>query len=89
MKINGAGRETPGEGNGPICLSVFEGAERLAKRAGKSRSRLFSDALEEYVARHASDEVTAAMNRVCSEIDEPADGFLSSATHHTFAQVEL
>ena len=31
---------------------VFEGAERLARRTNRSRSRLFSDALKEYLARH-------------------------------------
>ena len=30
---------------------VFDGAERLAKRTKKSRSRLFSDAVREYRAR--------------------------------------
>jgi len=38
---------------------VFESAERLARRTKKSRSQVFSDALREYVARHAPDEVTA------------------------------
>lgn len=46
---------------------VFDKAERLARRTKKSRSQLFSDALKEYVARHASDEVTEAMNRACEE----------------------
>ncbi|PYT05293.1 MAG: hypothetical protein DMF60_12445, partial [Acidobacteria bacterium] len=34
---------------------VFEKAERLARRMKKSRSELFSRALDEYVARHAPD----------------------------------
>ena len=32
---------------------IFQGAERLARRTRKSRSQLFSDAVREYVARHA------------------------------------
>jgi metal-responsive CopG/Arc/MetJ family transcriptional regulator len=35
---------------------AFAGAERLAKRTKKSRSQLFSDAVREYVARHAAKE---------------------------------
>jgi metal-responsive CopG/Arc/MetJ family transcriptional regulator len=58
---------------------VFERAERLAQRAKKSRSQLFSEALNEYVARHAPDEVTDAMDRVCAELGDPADEFVSSA----------
>jgi metal-responsive CopG/Arc/MetJ family transcriptional regulator len=57
---------------------VFRGAERLAKRSKKSRSQLFSDALREYVARHAPDEVTEAMDRVCAAL-EPADRFTALA----------
>jgi predicted transcriptional regulator len=34
-----------------ISDEVFEDAERLARRTKKSGSRLFSDALKEYVAR--------------------------------------
>ena len=58
---------------------VFEEAERLARRTRKSRSQLFSDALKEYVARHASEEVTDAMDRVCAELGEPTDEFVQSA----------
>ena len=53
----------PGYTNGlktaiSIPDAVFEGAERLARRTRKSRCQLFSDALREYLARHAADEVT-------------------------------
>jgi metal-responsive CopG/Arc/MetJ family transcriptional regulator len=39
---------------------VFEGAERLARRTKKTRSQLFSDAIKEYLARHAPEDVTDA-----------------------------
>ena len=60
---------------------VFEKAERLARRSKRSRSELFSAALSEYVARHAPDEVTEAMDRVCADINEPTDGFVVTARH--------
>src|SRR5450759_1032421 len=43
---------------------VFRAAEQLARRAHKSRSQLYADALTEYLTRHAPDEVTEAMNQV-------------------------
>ena len=67
---------------------VFEGAERLARRTKKSRSQLFSDALREYVARHSDDEVTEAMNRVCSEVGSTKDEFVEAAARRILEQVE-
>ena len=59
---------------------VFEKAERHARRMGKSRSQLYNHALAEYVARHAPDQVTEAMGRVCARVGQPADSFLSTAS---------
>ncbi|MDP9112796.1 MAG: ribbon-helix-helix protein, CopG family [Acidobacteriota bacterium] len=59
---------------------VFKVAERLARRTQKSRSQLFSDAVREYVARHASDDITDAMNRVCAEVDPQPDKFAAAAS---------
>ena len=58
---------------------AFRGAERLAQRMKKSRSQLYSDALKEYAARHAREEVTDAMNRVCAQLGDATDGFFSLA----------
>lgn len=52
---------------------VFVEAERLARRTRKSRSQVFSEALREYVARHSSNQVTEAMNRVVDNLDESVD----------------
>ena len=67
---------------------VFEGAERLARRTKKSRSRLFSDAIREYIARHAPDEVTEAMDRACAELGNSHDGFVSSAARRILERTE-
>jgi len=56
---------------------LYERAERLARRTRKSRSRLFSDALREYLAHHAPDEVTEAMNRAYAEAGQAKDPFVS------------
>jgi hypothetical protein len=70
---------------------VFQGAERLARRTKKSRSQLFSDAVREYVARHAPDEVTDAMDEVCAQLgrsNEWKDGFVSSAARRVLERTE-
>jgi len=67
---------------------VFEGAERLARRTKKSRSRLYGDAVKEYIARHAPDAITEAMNRVCTEVDEPTDKFVSAAARRILRRSE-
>jgi metal-responsive CopG/Arc/MetJ family transcriptional regulator len=67
---------------------VYQGAERLARRTKKSRSRLYGDALKEYLARHAPDEVTEAMNRACAEVGGTEDLFVSSAAHRILERSE-
>ena len=54
---------------------VFKDADRLARKLGKSRSQLYGDALSEYLFRHGTDSVTAAMDDVLAEIGEPRDEF--------------
>jgi predicted transcriptional regulator len=58
---------------------VFEEAERLARRMKRPRSEVYSRALAEYVARHAPDRITEAMNRTLAEINERADDFSRTA----------
>ena len=67
---------------------VFHQAERYARRVKKSRSRIVSDALREYLARHSPDEVTEAMDRALALIDEPTDAFVDAAAHRVLTQVE-
>jgi metal-responsive CopG/Arc/MetJ family transcriptional regulator len=67
---------------------VFEGAERLARRTKRSRSRLFSDALKEYLARHTPNEVTEAMDRAFAELGETKDAFVSTAARRVLKRSE-
>ena len=53
---------------------IFQKVERLARGARRSRSEVYSAALREYVARHAPDEITDALNQVVADIgDTDAD----------------
>jgi metal-responsive CopG/Arc/MetJ family transcriptional regulator len=67
---------------------VFEKVERLARRAGRSRSEVFSAALAEYVARHAPDEVTEAMDRVMADVGDEVDAFVSAAGRQVLEHTE-
>ena len=67
---------------------IFERAEHLARRAKRSRSELYARALTEYVARHAPDPVTEAMDRVVAELDEPRDNFVSKSARRTLERSE-
>ena len=49
---------------------VFAEAEALAKQLKLSRSRLYSRAVREYVARHGTEQVTAALDALFSADDE-------------------
>ena len=67
---------------------VFEGAERLARREGRSRSEVYSAALRDYVARHEPDEVADALDRVVAEVGEAHDPFVAAATRRTFESAD-
>lgn len=71
-----------------IPNDLFEGAERLARRTRRSRSRLFSDALREYLARHAPDKVTESMEQAIAEIGEEKYEFVSSVARRRLEHTE-
>ena len=67
---------------------VFEQADNLAKRLKMSRSQLYSRALSEYVARHAPDVVTEALDRVSAELGAEPDAFISTASRRILERTE-
>jgi len=67
---------------------VFEKAERLAKKARKSRSQLYCEALREDVARHSPDDVTEALDRAIEQNGQPEERFVALASARTLARVE-
>ena len=67
---------------------VFRKADHLARRMKKSRSELFSNALSEYLARHAADQVTNAMDDVCEDIGVQANNFAPAAARRVLKNVE-
>lgn len=57
---------------------VFIAADRLAAKLKQSRSQLYSRAVREYVARHSTDDVTAALDALYANESAEA-GFATSA----------
>lgn len=58
---------------------VFAEADRYARKIGKTRSQLYSDAVRQYLREHAPDSVTQAMNDACAKLDQQDDGFVQTA----------
>jgi metal-responsive CopG/Arc/MetJ family transcriptional regulator len=71
-----------------IPNELFEVAERLARRTRKSRSRLFSDALREYLARRSPDKITESMDHALTEIGEEGDPFTTLVSRRRLEQAE-
>ena len=71
-----------------IPNDLFDGAERLARRTRRSRSRLFTDALREYLVRHAPDKVTESMDQAIMEVGEGKDEFVSSVARRRLERTE-
>ena len=67
---------------------VFAETERLARHLKKSRSEVYSLALAEYVARHAPQRVTEAMDGVCAALGGAKDEFASAAARRILERSE-
>ena len=71
-----------------IADHVYADAERLARRKKKSRSQLYTEAVAEYVARHDSEAITEAMNRVCETLDTRPDPAITAAARRVLQRTE-
>ncbi len=67
---------------------VFQEAEELARRLRTSRSGLYGRALAEFVARHAPERITEAMNRAVDEIGSDSDELVQTAARRVLERVE-
>ena len=53
--------------------NLLRSADTLAERLGVSRSKLFSRALADYVAKHGERSITARLNAICRTEDSRLD----------------
>jgi metal-responsive CopG/Arc/MetJ family transcriptional regulator len=67
---------------------VFEEAERLAIELQMFRSQLYSRSLQEFVAKHAPNRLTEAMNRVIDEVGAEVDELSQRSARRVLKQVE-
>jgi metal-responsive CopG/Arc/MetJ family transcriptional regulator len=67
---------------------VLKEIERLARRVGRSRSEIITAALSEYVARHAPNAVTDAINGVIPGVGDAHDAFSATAARRILAETE-
>ena len=62
--------------------------ERLSRRTRKTRSRLFNNALREYVARHSPDRIVEAMDQAVAALGDTNDTFIAEASRRRLEQSE-
>jgi predicted transcriptional regulator len=67
---------------------VYRRIDRLARNTKRSRSRLFSDALGEYLARHENDEITEAMNAAIAGVGQTEDRFVSAVASRVLERTD-
>jgi len=67
---------------------LFVEANRLARRLKRSRSRVYADAIREYLARHDSESVTAELDRVHAASGSGVDPALSAAAKRLLQRVD-
>ena len=67
---------------------LFEEAEHLLSQFHTSRSELYSRAIKEFVARHAGDRLTEAMNRAVDQVGEDVDESTRRAARRVLERVE-
>ncbi len=65
-----------------IPNEVFEDAEYLARRQGKSRSKLYADAIAEYVGAYRTESITEQLNAVYDTESSTMDSALELAQYN-------
>lgn len=67
---------------------LFNKAEKLARKTGKSRSQIYQEALTEYLLRREPDAVTEAMDQALTDIDQGSDPWFSEAGRRALEKAE-
>ena len=67
---------------------LFESADALADRLGMSRSQLYARAVEEYLAKHRDQDITARLNDVYADEESGLDPALRRAQTRTQRSTE-
>jgi metal-responsive CopG/Arc/MetJ family transcriptional regulator len=66
--------------------TIFESAERFARRLRMSRSELYAKALREYLKRHRQDSITEQLNAVYGNESCSLDSGLMHLQNHSISK---
>jgi predicted transcriptional regulator len=67
---------------------LFQRAEELARRLGKSRSQVYREALSEWVCRRDPGAVTAALDELVEELGDSVDNWSAEAARRALEHTE-
>jgi predicted transcriptional regulator len=67
---------------------LFQRADALAQRVGKSRSQVYREALAEYLYRRETRSVTEALDEVVDELEPGRDPWLDEAGRRALDRTE-
>jgi predicted transcriptional regulator len=67
---------------------LYERAEALARRLGKSRSQVYREALADYVARRESAAVTSSLDELVEKLGSGSDEWTAEAARHALERSE-
>lgn len=67
---------------------LFQRAEEIARRLGKSRSEIYQEALADYVARREPNAVTVSLDEVVAELGSPVGEWAAEAGRRALERSE-
>ena len=65
---------------------IYESAEKLAKRLGKSRSELYAQALNDYLSRNSDQLVRESLDTIYSDVDSHLNSSLEAIQMKTVSK---
>lgn len=68
--------------------NIYNSAEKLATRLGKSRSQLYTQALSSYISGHRSEGITTKLNEVYNNNDSKTDTILTKLQFKSLSKEE-
>jgi predicted transcriptional regulator len=68
--------------------NLFQRAEDLARKLGKSRSQIYREALTEYVLRRDPQSVTSALDEIVDQTGGETDRWLDEAARRALERSE-
>ncbi|MBI4585964.1 MAG: hypothetical protein HY717_18290 [Planctomycetes bacterium] len=68
--------------------ALYKEAEKFARKKKISRSKLYCEAVSEFIFRHDPDAITDSMNKLCSQVNTRMDPAFKAASIRTLKNSE-